>query len=312
VHHIAVRATGDAQQARWQWTLSESGYGVTAVRERDYFRSVYFRERGGVLFEIATDAPGFAIDEAPDALGTALKLPKMYEGQRAQITAQLPKVTLESAVAPRKAGPDPVRAYHHAFLPARGGRSDGRWVLLLHGTGGDEQDLLPLGEKILPGAAMLSPRGDVSEGGQLRFFKRFAEGVFDLADVQRAAAKLAAWVQAAMAKYGLDPALGTVVGFSNGANIAAATLLCNGLGVKEAVLIRAMRTVEPAPGVRLNGTRVLVLSGTNDPIVTAENSRGLAGQLRSLGADVQLVELPVGHNLAPGDLAAARAFAMRG
>ena len=99
---------------------------------------------------------------------------------------------------------------------------------------------------------------------------------------------------------------------TSGANIAAATLLSNALGVKEAVLIRAMRTVEPAPGVRLNGTRVLVLSGTSDPIVTAENSRGLAGQLRSLGADVQLVELPVGHNLAPGDLAAARAFAMRG
>jgi predicted esterase/catechol 2,3-dioxygenase-like lactoylglutathione lyase family enzyme len=306
VHHIAVRATGDAQQARWQKSLGEGGYGITPVRERDYFRSVYFRERGGVLFEIATDAPGFGIDETSDALGTALKLPRTYEPQRAQIEAHLPKVTLDRSTP--RTGPDPVRAYHHAFLPARSGRTDGRWLLLLHGTGGDEQDLLPLGEKLLPGAAMLSPRGDVSENGHFRFFKRFAEGVFDLADVNRAADKLAAWVQAAAAKYGLDPVLGTAVGFSNGANVAAAALLTRGLGVKEAVLIRAMRTIEPNGKVGLGGTRVLVLSGTTDPIVPVENSRGLASQLRRAGAEVQHVELPVGHTLAPGDLAAARAF----
>jgi len=309
VHHIAVRATGDGQQARWQRTLTAGGYGVTPVRERDYFRSVYFRERGGVLFEIATDGPGFTIDEAPEALGGSLRLPRVYEPQRAQIEARLPRVSLDRP-APRT-GPDPVRAYHHVFLPARSGRSDGRWLLLLHGTGGDEQDLLPLGEKLLPGAAVLSPRGDVSEAGHFRFFKRFAEGVFDLDDVRRAAAKLSAWVEAAAAKYGLDPALGTAVGFSNGANVASAALLAHGLGVADAVLIRAMTTINPIPTADLRGKRLLVLSGTADAIVPVASSRGLVEGLRAAGADVRHVELPVGHNLAPGDLAAAMEFVQR-
>lgn len=311
VHHIAVRATGDAQQARWQQSLAEGGYGVTSVRERDYFRSVYFRERGGVLFEIATDAPGFGIDEDAGALGTALKLPRMFEDQRAQIESRLPPVTLSAPGARPSAGPDAADAYHHVFIPARGGRTDGRWLLLLHGTGGDEQDLLPLGEKVLPGAAMLSPRGDVNENSQLRFFKRHAEGVFDLADVARAAGKLRLWVDAAARRYGLDPSLGTAVGFSNGANVAGAALLTGGLPIADAVLIRAMSTIAPAKGAGLQGTRVLLLSGTVDPIVPLADSRGLAEQLRSAGADVRHVELPVGHTLAPGDLAAARAFVQR-
>ncbi|HYD00285.1 MAG TPA: VOC family protein [Phycisphaerales bacterium] len=309
VHHIAVRATGDEQQARLQRSLAAGGYGVTPVRERDYFRSVYFRERGGVLFEIATDGPGFTIDEAPEALGGALKLPRVYEPQRAQIEARLPKVSLDRPV-PRTSS-DPARAYHHVFLPPRGGRSDGRWLLLLHGTGGDEQDLLPLGEKLLPGAAMLSPRGDVSENGHFRFFKRFAEGVFDLDDVRRAATKLSAWVEAAAAEYGLDPAQGTAVGFSNGANVAAAALLTSGLSVTDAVLIRAMRTIEPLPQAIARGKRLLVLSGTADPIVPTANARGLVEQLGAAGAEVRHVELPVGHNLAPGDLAAAMEFVQR-
>lgn len=305
VHHVAMRATGDEQQARFQESLHRAGFGVTAVRNRDYFRSIYYRERGGVLFEIATDGPGFAIDEPPDALGTALKLPKMYEPQRKAIEAHLLPITLD---APARTGPDPVRAYSHVFIPARAPRTDGRWLLLLHGTGGDEQDLLPLGEKLLPGAAMLSPRGDVNESGQNRFFKRYAEGVFDLTDVRRATEKLSAWVAAAVKKYRLDPALGTVVGFSNGANIAAATLLSQGLPVREAVLIRSMVTIEPSASASLTGTRTLVLSGTSDPIVPVANSRKLVEQLRSAGADVSSAELPVGHTLAPGDLAAARAF----
>ncbi|MDP1661711.1 MAG: VOC family protein, partial [Phycisphaerales bacterium] len=284
VHHIAVRAAGDDQQARWQRTLAEGGYAVTPVRERDYFRSVYFRERGGVLFEIATDGPGFAIDEAPEALGATLRLPQMYEPERAAIMDALPTISLVPVARQRE--PDAADAYRHVFLPARGGRADGRWLLLLHGTGGDEQDLLPLGEKVLPGAAMLSPRGDVNENGQLRFFKRHAEGVFDLADVARAAGKLRLWVDAAARRYGLDPSLGTAVGFSNGANVAGAALLTGGLPVADAVLIRAMSTVAPGKGATLQGTRVLLLSGTADPIVPLADSRGLAGQLRAAGADV--------------------------
>ncbi|MBU6411964.1 MAG: ring-cleaving dioxygenase [Planctomycetes bacterium] len=96
VHHIAVRASDDAHELALQRVLADTGYGVTEVRERFYFRSVYYRERGGVLFEIATDAPGFAIDEAADALGTNLKLPPQYEGARSRLEAHLPPVTIPS------------------------------------------------------------------------------------------------------------------------------------------------------------------------------------------------------------------------
>lgn len=96
VHHIAVRASDDAHELALQRVLADTGYGVTEVRERFYFRSVYYRERGGVLFEIATDAPGFAIDEAADALGTNLKLPPQYEGARSRLEAHLPPVTTPS------------------------------------------------------------------------------------------------------------------------------------------------------------------------------------------------------------------------
>ncbi len=92
VHHIAVRATDDAHELALQRVLADSGYGVTDVRERFYFRSVYYRERGGVLFEIATDAPGFAIDEPSDSLGMSLKLPPQYEGARSRLEAHLPPV----------------------------------------------------------------------------------------------------------------------------------------------------------------------------------------------------------------------------
>ena len=90
VHHIAWRVADDAAQAHWLATLPQRGFSVSPVMDREYFHSIYFREPGGVLFEIATDQPGFAVDEAPETLGTALKLPPWYEAQRAEIEARLP------------------------------------------------------------------------------------------------------------------------------------------------------------------------------------------------------------------------------
>jgi glyoxalase family protein len=97
VHHVAFRTRDEDEQRAWQEALLEAGLMVTEVRDRQYFRSIYFREPGGVLFEIATDGPGFARDEHPDALGTALKLPPELEGRRAAIEARLPDLTLPRA-----------------------------------------------------------------------------------------------------------------------------------------------------------------------------------------------------------------------
>ncbi|MDV2987314.1 UNVERIFIED_CONTAM: alpha/beta hydrolase [Methylobacteriaceae bacterium AG10] len=182
-------------------------------------------------------------------------------------------------------------------------------LLLLHGTGGDETDLLPLGRTLSPGSALLSPRGPVLENGMPRFFRRLAEGVFDEADVRRRAGDLAAFVAQARAAYGL--AAPVAVGFSNGANIAAATLLLYPQALAGAVLLRAMVPLAETPRADLAGRPVLLLSGALDPIVPADNAERLAANLGQAGAAVTHTVNPAGHGLSQADLAAAGAWLAR-
>ena len=156
-------------------------------------------------------------------------------------------------------------------------------LLLLHGTGGDENDLLPLGRAVAPGSALLSPRGKVLENGMPRFFRRLAEGVFDEDDVRRRADELADFVAEARAAYGL--AAPVALGFSNGANIAAALLLLRPEALAGAVLLRAMVPLAEPPKADLAGKPVLILSGAIDPIVPPDNAARLATQLADAGAD---------------------------
>lgn len=179
-------------------------------------------------------------------------------------------------------------------------------LLLLHGTGGDEEDLIPLGRAVAPGAALLSPRGKVSEGGMPRFFRRLSEGVFDEADVVRRAHELADFIAAARQTYGI--AAPVAFGFSNGANIAAAVLMLRPEVLSGAVLMRAMVPLAAAPAGTLPGTPVLLLSGAMDPIVPAANAARLAAQLEARGARVAHQVLPAGHGLVQADIAAARQF----
>ncbi|WP_071000330.1 alpha/beta hydrolase [Methylobacterium sp. C1] len=179
-------------------------------------------------------------------------------------------------------------------------------LLLLHGTGGDENDLLPLGEALSDGAALLSPRGPVLENGMPRFFRRLAEGVFDEADVCRRAEELADFVSAARESYGLAAPI--AVGFSNGANIAAAILLLRPRVLAGAVLLRAMVPLNAAPAADLAGKPVLLLSGAADPIVPTRNAAQLASMLAGAGAAVDHQVLPVGHGLSQADIAKARAW----
>lgn len=174
-------------------------------------------------------------------------------------------------------------------------------LLLLHGTGADENDLLPLGRHLLGGASMLSPRGKVLENGAPRFFRRLAAGVFDVDDLIERAGELAAFVRAATSAYGLAPDKLVAVGFSNGANIAAATMLLHPGVLPAAVLLRAMVPLEPDPQPDLSGSRVLISSGRADPMVPSDNVERLAGLFRSTGADVTLHWHPAGHSLARGE-----------
>jgi phospholipase/carboxylesterase len=179
-------------------------------------------------------------------------------------------------------------------------------ILLLHGTGGNEDDLLPLGGMIAPGSALLSPRGKVLEGGMPRFFRRLREGIFDEEDVRLRAQELADFIAEAREAYGLAAPI--AVGFSNGANIAAAVLQLWPEALAGAALLRAMVPLQDPPAADLTGKPVLILSGASDPIVPAENAKRLASLLQTAGATVEHRVLPTGHGLSQTDVALTKAW----
>jgi phospholipase/carboxylesterase len=194
----------------------------------------------------------------------------------------------------------------HVFTPAT--VPDAPTLLLLHGTGADEHDLLPLGRALAPGAALLSPRGTVDENGMNRWFRRLREGVFDVEDLIERTAGLAAFVTEAVRAYDLDPERVVVSGFSNGANTGAALLLLHPYLLRGAVLFAAGAPLQgrrPDP-VDLSGARVFLGFGAADPVTTVDQARLLADQLRERGARVQAEEHPGGHQVAPQVLERAR------
>jgi phospholipase/carboxylesterase len=193
----------------------------------------------------------------------------------------------------------------HRFSPAEGD-ADGTTLLLLHGTGGNENDLAPLGRQLASGAALLSPRGKVLENGMPRFFRRLAEGVFDEQDVKFRAQELADFVSAAAARYSLDPARIDAVGYSNGANIAAAMLLLRPEVLAGGVLLRPMVPLVPDELPDLRGKRVFLSAGRRDPITGIEQPQALATMLSASGADVTLNWTGGGHELEAAELARAR------
>ena len=195
----------------------------------------------------------------------------------------------------------------YRFEPAPAGKSGGT-LLLLHGTGGNENDLLPVGRAVAPDAALLAPRGRVLENGMPRFFRRLAEGVFDQEDLVARTHELADFVTDAAKRHGFDPARVVAVGFSNGANIAASMMLLRPEVLAGAVLLRPMVPFEPKTPPDLRGRRALVAAGKADPIVRPEQSERLAAILRDAGADVTLHWSPGGHTLDRADLAAAAAW----
>lgn len=194
----------------------------------------------------------------------------------------------------------------HRFVP--GTDTSQPALLLLHGTGGNEDDLLPLGQAVAKGAALLSPRGQVLENGMPRFFRRVAEGVFDQEDLQLRTEQLRTFIKEAEITYHLSPRKLIAVGFSNGANIAASLLLRHPDTLAGAILIRAMVPFVPEPTPDLSQKPILLLSGTADPIVLPENTQRLHDILQSSGANVQLHWERVGHGLTKGDVRVAQTW----
>jgi predicted esterase len=185
-------------------------------------------------------------------------------------------------------------------------------LLLLHGTGGNERDLLPIARMLAPAAGVLSPRGKVLERGMPRFFRRLAEGVFDLEDLRFRTNELADFVAASAAHYGFKARRVVAVGFSNGANIAASLLLLRPETLGGAILFRAMVPLVPDPLPTIPGTPVLLSNGRLDPLVSAAETERLAALLREAGADVTLAWQETGHELSEGDIERARTWLSTG
>jgi phospholipase/carboxylesterase len=194
----------------------------------------------------------------------------------------------------------------HRYLPGEDESSP--TLLLLHGTGGNEEDLVQLGETLAPNAAFLSPRGKVSEYGAPRFFRRLAEGVFDHEDLVFRTHELAEFVEAASEEYGFDPSKVVAVGYSNGANVAASTILLHPGLVRAAVLFRAMVPFEPDLTPDLSGMPVFIAAGRMDRMIPPDNTQRLADILLEAGADVDLRWRDTGHPLTYEDVGEAKAW----
>lgn len=194
----------------------------------------------------------------------------------------------------------------HLFIPAE--KPDSPTLLLLHGTGGDEKDLLPLGRELWPGAALLGVRGQVLENGMPRFFRRFAEGVFDVDDLKARTEQLAQFLDAAAERYRFHERHLIAVGYSNGANIAASLMLLHPHYLAAGILFRPQVPFTPDLMRNFGALSVFIAAGIRDPIVPRDQTEQLAALLEAGGADVSMFWHRGGHELGDDDIAAAKTW----
>lgn len=197
--------------------------------------------------------------------------------------------------------------FAHRFFPGETGAT----LLLLHGTGGSEDDLVPLGKQLAPEAAILSPRGKVSEYGAARFFRRLAEGVFDHEDLVFRTHELGEFIEAASDEYGFDLGRLVAVGYSNGANIAGSLMLLHPGLLRAAVLFRAMVPFEPEEVPDLSGMPVFLAAGRRDPMIAPQNTQRLVEILTEAGADLDVRWRDTGHGLTYEEVAEAKEWLSR-
>lgn len=290
--HFAFRAR-DAGEVRAMRLLLKD-HGPTEVHDRKYFLSLYVRDPAGILMEYATDGPGMTVDEAPDELGRTLFLPPHATERAEDLKAMLPQFALPG----EERFPARELPFIHRFN--RPENPDGITLVLMHGTGGNEADLMPIARRIAPRAALLGVRGRATEEGTNRWFRRIDDATFDQLDIRSEAEAFSAFVDGATAGYGLDTNRLAFLGYSNGANFLAAIIQLYPGVVRRGILLRSTQVLKEPPAVDLFGTSVLMLNGQNDP--SAPKASALADTLKLHGALVELRELPVGHGLADEDV----------
>jgi phospholipase/carboxylesterase len=195
-----------------------------------------------------------------------------------------------------------VNRFHHIHVPP----TTHGTLLLLHGTGGNETDLIPLGSQLAPGAGLLSPRGSVMENGAARYFRRFAEGLLDVDDWREQSGHLASFVHSASKEYRFGLSELIAVGYSNGANAAQGLLFLHPETVAHAVLIRPMFVTDDVPAANLAGKHVLILSGTHDPLSRPGDPERIKQQFDDHGATTALSFVDAAHGWSSEDFAIAR------
>lgn len=196
----------------------------------------------------------------------------------------------------------PILSFEHIYID----HGSNRTLLLLHGTGGDEKDLLPIGQALDDRANILSPRGKVLENGMLRFFKRLSPGVFDREDLQAKSQELGDFLKECAKVYNFPLAGVIAVGYSNGANIALHLLASHPQVLSQAILFRPMSGGLPETTADLSSTRLLVLSGLLDSMINSSDAQNIAKDLKAAGAQVEFYELPANHGLTGQDIKHAK------
>lgn len=297
--HVAFRAA-DADAVR-AMRLALKNTDVTSVHDRKYFLSLYVREPGDTLLEYATDAPGFTVDEAPEDLGRTLFVPPDDAARADDLRVILPQFALPGEER------TPMRDLHFIHRFHRPDDADGSTIVLLHGTGGNESDLMPLAARLAPRATLLGVRGRSTEEGINRWFRRFDAVTYDQADIRAEAEAFAGFIDEAARAYGLEPQALRYLGYSNGANLLGAIMQLHPGLIGSSVLLRGIQVLENPPTLApeaLAGSRALLLNGARDPF--GRMAPALEQALRGGGAGLQAQTLDAGHELSPLDLSAAQ------
>jgi phospholipase/carboxylesterase len=293
VDHVAFRAAGDEEIARVRAALQADNSWPTTSHDRKYFRSLYVREPGRILLELATDAPGMLVDEDEATLGTRLFVPPDAADRREELTLLMPQFSMPGE--PRTVYRD-LPFVHRFYTPED---RDGSVLILLHGSGANETTLLPLAHKAAPRATLIGVRGRAVEEGLPRWFRRITPFSFDQADIVAEAEAFVAFVEGAIEAYGIDTERLAFVGYSNGANLINAVLALHPHVIRRAALLRSMPVLTDPPAADMSDVDVLVVAGEKDDY--GPFAEPLAEWLTGQGAQVNFRTVPYGHELTAGD-----------
>lgn len=298
VDHIAFRAADMDELNETLQALKSLNSSTTNAHDRKYFSSLYVREPGDVLIEMATDAPGMTVDEPLETLGEELFIPPLFMRDEEDVRVALPQFSMprEERVIYRD-----LPFVHRFYTPAE---PDGTTIILLHGSGGSETSLMALAHKANPHATLLGVRGRSTEENIARWFRRFADSTFDQKDIASEAEAFAAFMDEALRVYDIDQAKLSFISHSNGANFLAAFFALYPEFAVDALLLRPMPVLTHWPDADLSGKRLTLAAGETDRY--RDRAEALREQLISSGADAEVTVLPLGHELGLDDVELAK------